>query len=262
MSRGVANSTANEFTLFETWQEAIRHSSGYGDLDLVSNLGAQLRIQRPWSIERSADRYLAARSLELLFALQIAIANVGPRVRVADIGGGNGYMAYIARQELDHLQWDWTVFESPPIAAQYGVFEREAGVKWRPKFPESLSADYDVALLSCTLQYVADPYELLAIAASRCRYVLIMRLPLVSAGGSDLCSVQRPRGGVYEDSDASWPCWLFSRTRFDAFVQTLGEIVCRWVTTSETVIVEGRTIPLEGLLVRTRLEDLRVGFIQ
>lgn len=249
----MTNSIEGEFTLYGTWEDAMHHSSGYEDPDLVSNLAAQFRTQEPWRKERAAGRYLDTRSLEFLFALQIAIANVGPAVRVADIGGGNGYMAYLARQELDSFQWDWTVFESPAIAAQYGVFESEAGLKWRPNSLEGgLSAEYDVGLLSCTLQYVADPYALLELAASHSHYLLIMRLPLVSTGNQDLCSVQRPRGGVYEESQASWPCWFFSRTRFDAAIEALGEVICRWVTTSETVVVLGENIPFEGLLVRTR----------
>jgi len=191
----MANSTEDEFSLHKTWEDAMHHSSGYEDPKLVSNLAQQLETQAPWPKVRAADRYLDQRSLELLFALQLAVADCGPDVRVADIGGGNGYMAYIARQELASFQWDWTVFESPAIAAQYGVFESEAGLKWRPYSLEGMSAEYDVGLLSCTLQYVADPYALLRIAASRCRYLLIMRLPLFSTGDTDLCSVQRPRGG-------------------------------------------------------------------
>ena len=191
----MANSTEDEFTLHETWEDAMHHSSGYEDPDLVSNLARHLDTQAPWRKMRAADRYLDQRSMELLFALQLAIADCGPDVRVADIGGGNGYMAYIARQELGSFQWDWTVFESPAIAAQYGVFESEAGLKWRPSSLEGMNAEYDVGLLSCTLQYVTDPYALLEMAASRCHFLLIMRLPLVSTGDADLCSVQRPRGG-------------------------------------------------------------------
>ena len=248
----MANSTEDEFTLHETWEDAMHHSSGYEDPDLVSNLARQLETQAPWRKMRAADRYLDQRSLELLFALQMAIADCGPDVRVADIGGGNGYMAYIARQELGSFQWDWTVFESPAIVAQYGAFESEAGLKWRPSSLEGMNAEYDVGLLSCTLQYVTDPYALLEMAASRCHFLLIMRLPLVSTGDADLCYVQRPKGGVYEESQASWPCWFFSRTRFNAAIEALGEIVCRWVTTSETSIFLGENIPLEGMLVRTR----------
>lgn len=57
---------------------------------------------------------------------------------------------------------------------------------------------------------------------------------------------------MYEDSQASWPCWFFSRSRFDVAIAALGEVVLRWITTSETVVVRRATIPLEGLLVRAK----------
>ena len=253
----MAHSGENEFTACETWQQAVQISIGYEDPHLVSNLVSQLRNHSPWKMDRSSDKYLDERSLQLLYALQLVAAHVGPEIRVADIGGGNGYMAYSAKQQLGYIHWDWTVFESPTVAAAYRIFESEASIKWRPNLAEEYSSNYDVAILSCVLQYIEDPYSLLEATASRSQYVLILRLPLVSFSDTDLCSVQRPQGGVYEESRASWPCWFFSRSRFEAAIAPLGEVVLRWVTTSETVIVRGATIPLEGLLIRTRTGSMK-----
>ena len=83
----MANSFEGEFTPYGTWEDAMHDSSGYEDPDLVSNLARQLETQAPWRKMRAADRYLDQRSLELLFALQLAVADCGPEVRVADIGG-------------------------------------------------------------------------------------------------------------------------------------------------------------------------------
>ena len=252
----MAHSAENEFIACETWGQAVQLSCGYEDPHLVSNLASQLRDHTPWKIDRNSDKYLDERSLQLLCALQLVAAHVGPEIRVADIGGGNGYMAYSARQQLGHFHWDWTVFESPTVAAEYGIFESAAAIKWRPNLVEEYGSDYDVAILSCTLQYIEDPYSLLKTTALRSQYMLILRLPLVSDSDMDLCSVQRPRGVVYEESQASWPCWFFSRSRFDAAIAGIGEVVLRWITTSETVVIRGVTIPLEGLLIRTRIGSM------
>ncbi len=247
----MVHSSENEFTACKSWEQAVQLSSGYEDPHLVSNLASQLRKQMPWKMDRSSDKYLDERNLQLLNALQLVAAHVGPEIRVADIGGGNGYTAYSARKQLGHFHWDWTVFESPACAAEYGIFESEAGVKWRPNLAKEYGSNYDVAILSCTLQYIEDPYSLLKTTASRSQFILIMRLPLVSDTDTDLCSVQRPRGGVYEDSQASWPSWFFSRSRFEAAIAPLGEVVLGWVTKSETVTLNGKTYPFEGLLIRT-----------
>lgn len=191
----MAHSTENEFTVCETWEQAVQLSGGYEDPNLVSNLASQLQSRVPWEMDRKSDKYLDERSLQLLCALQLVAAHVGPEIRVADIGGGNGYMAYITRQQLGHCYWDWTVFESPAIADEYGNFESEAAIKWRRNSVEEYDSNYDVAILSCSLQYIKDPYSLLITAAARSRYILILRLPLVSDSDMDLCSVQRPQGG-------------------------------------------------------------------
>jgi putative methyltransferase (TIGR04325 family) len=250
-------SPTNEFTVLDTWEEASRHSAGYEDSQLVSNLVAQLKIKKPWIQEPGLDKNIDERSMQLLFALQLATMNVGALVRVADIGGGNGYMGYIARRWLSHLQWDWTVFESASIAASYSVFESEAGIKWFSNPKDDFIETYDVAILSCTLQYVEDPYDLLRKAAASSRYLLIMRLPFVAFGETDVCTVQRPLEGVYAESQASWPCWFFSRSNFESFIESQGQVLCRWVTTSETVTLRNVTIPLEGLLVRTGIDEMR-----
>lgn len=191
----MAHSSENEFTASETWQQAVQISCGYEDPHLVSNLVSQLRNHSPWKMDRSSDKYLDERTLQLLYGLQLVAAHVGPRIRAADIGGGNGYMAYSARHYLGHVHWDWTVYESPTVATAYGIFESVADIKWRPNLAKEYDSNYDVAILSCVLQYIEDPYSLLEATALRSQYILILRLPLVSDSDKDLCSVQRPQGG-------------------------------------------------------------------
>jgi len=112
----VANSTLNEFTIYPSWDEACRISTGYQDPELVLRLAERLASEPPWRTRIADDKYVDPRSLELLFVLQLAVGSSRSQVRVADVGGGNGYMAVIAQRSLGYLKWDWTVFESAAIA--------------------------------------------------------------------------------------------------------------------------------------------------
>lgn len=247
----MSNNFKDEFLVATSWEDAAKASYGYEDPELVSNLVKKIKCQAPWEGIDYSNGYLDARSLELLCALQLSINKNNEKVTVADVGGGNGYMSSIARRMLPKILWDWHVFESPSVANAYRQFEKESDIKWYVnQFDTSYyKNNYDIGLISCTLQYIEKPYNLMANVAHVCRNLIIMRIPLLEQA-EDLCAIQKPQLGVYKETNASWPCWFFSRVKFEKAVNKIGNVVYRWLTHTESITINGITIPLEGMLVR------------
>ncbi len=79
-----------------------------------------------------------------------------------------------------------------------------------------------------------------------------MRLPLVD-DLEDIPTIQRPNDGVYAAVNAQWPAWFLSRTRFDACLKEVGDVVFRWTTPTEVWQFEGKPIIFEGVLLKRLL---------
>ena len=235
-----------------SWFEAQKQSQGYEDASLVEALSNAAATQRPW--ERSINcGYVQAREIELLNALQM-VASLSSHTRildVADVGGGNGYMAGLARRFMPAQQLQWTIFESKSVSDAYRVLEEESNISWRENTELNYDRIFDVAIASCVLNYVQKPLELLNFLATKSRFLLLMRLPLID-DSDHIPTVQKPNDGIYAKVNSSWPAWFLSRARLDNCLRNSGEIIFRWTTPTEVWQFEGKPIILEGLLLRSR----------
>ena len=88
------------------------------------------------------------------------------------------------------------------------------------------------------------------IVITRREELILMRVPLVDEP-EDIPTIQSPNDGIYAQVNAHWPAWFLSRTRFDATLKEVGDVVFRWFT-NEVWQFEGRPILLEGVLLRTK----------
>ena len=241
-----------------SWFEAQKQSQGYEDATLIEALASAAVTQRPWERDINCV-YMQAREMELLNALQMVGAySSHPRtLDVADIGGGNGYMAGLARKFMPTQRLQWTIFESKSVSDAYHVLEDESDIVWRENTELNFDRIFDVAIASCVLNYVSKPLELLNFLSTTSRYLLLMRLPLIDEPG-DIPTVQKPNEGIYAKANSSWPAWFLSRARFENFLLSSGEIILRWNTPTEVWQFEGKPIMLEGLLLRSKNVPLPV----
>jgi putative methyltransferase (TIGR04325 family) len=146
------------------------------------------------------------------------------------------------------INWNWTVFESAKVALSYAQFEKESGIKWKDS--NNIRERYDVGLLSCTLQYLERPFEILRKFSSKCKYIIIMRLPFVDSRDHVITKQTFPCGGEYQTSESSWPAWFFSKNLFMDEVNTIGSIVYQWQTPTEVLLFKGKKVVMEGCLIR------------
>jgi putative methyltransferase (TIGR04325 family) len=239
------------FTRCISWEDADKKSLGYQDSGLVKKLVESNRQNPPWI--RKENDYLNSREIELSCALMRTVGKGEDcRIKVADVGGGNGYMATTARRILPWINWEWYVYESPAIASAYVEFEVGADIKW--KCADDFSEEFDVGLMSCSIQYLKNPMEVIKKLSLRSQFLIIMRIPFIDSV-DDVVTTQRFIEGIYNDSNASWPAWFFSRQKFDAELENLGTIIYRWKTPTEILLFEGVNVQLEGMLIRTRSFD-------
>ena len=96
------------FIRCENYQEAQKQSRGYEDTNLIDNLVKNIKKNPPWETANNPPNYIEYRQLELLSALmRIFCENLSITINVADIGGGNGYLAMAPKENLPMISWNW-----------------------------------------------------------------------------------------------------------------------------------------------------------
>ena len=155
------------------------------------------------------------------------------------------------KKQLPMVNWEWTVFESDKIATAYSQFERESGIKWLSSSIQ-MARESEIALFSCTLQYLEFPFKVLKKYASRHEYLIITRVPFINEDDHIITRQTFPDGSDYQDKNISWPAWFFSKKVFLTEVCKIGDIIYQWKTPSEVLLFEGDNITMEGMLIRVK----------
>jgi putative methyltransferase (TIGR04325 family) len=149
-------------------------------------------------------------SLPVLAALGRAARRRARPLRIVDFGGafGSSYRQYKAFYG-DPVTW--AIVEQPEIVRLGQDHFRNRGMEFHSSLASALSAAAaDVILLSSVLQYIREPYGLLAeITRSNVEHVIIDRTPCCS-GSREVLTVQHVPPEIYA---ASYPCWILSRGR-------------------------------------------------
>lgn len=203
----------------------------------------------PWSQSFPENRHtikVSERELILIFLFLYAINRLGKNeITVMDIGGGNGYMAYCIRRHFPNIKFVWVIAESESMADAYTQFESDAQIKWIPS--GNIETNYDIVLISCTLQYLETPKIILDNAFKQCEYLILMRVPLID-GPRDVITVQKTLQGESGNLHASWPCWFFSEESIFATLDEQGKRVLDYECVDESVALKEKIIKLRNFL--------------
>ena len=243
------------FTICSSWKQAVDTSVGYQDSRLVEKLTSNLRFNPPWL--DFSPKILNTRIMELMAVIQYVLKNRNKSIiRVADVGGGNGYMGVAISKLFPEIKWKWVVYESTEIAEAYSSVLNQSNVISFAPTPELFKTSVgpicnvpDIILISCTLQYVENPYALMEKILEISAPKIVMRIPLISTE-NDIATVQDfgKIGGYAGLKAISWPMWWFSRTKFIQYIEKTSTIDFQWITDSESYRFMDNDIPLEGLV--------------
>jgi putative methyltransferase (TIGR04325 family) len=175
-------------------------------------------------------------SFPALAALLYIASRNGNKLTVVDFGGALGSSYFQNRGMLAHLALSWNVVEQSHFVSVGKAEFADGRLHFFSDLEECLASQAtDVVLLSSVLQYIEDPFALLAkLAKWRVPFVLIDRTPILDTGIERIV-VQTVPPQIYS---ASYPCRLFAqggleaaltgyydlRYRFDAHIRTLIEL--------------------------------------
>lgn len=157
-------------------------------------------------------------NLHVSFAYVLArAARCKASLSVLDWGGGLGYYCHVAKAALPEVSIDYHCKETSVLVAAGRQAVPEA--TWHSD-EACLSREYDVVMLSGSLQYAQDwEGQLRRIASAASDWLYITRLPVVERA-STFAAVQRVYGSVMLH-------WQFNRAEVLRFVESLGFMIER-----------------------------------
>jgi len=198
---------------YKTWKEAQKVSGGYDRADITRKVyEAEIKVKQGKAADaRDGVSFDTVQfSLPVMAALGRIACICGRPLRVLDFGGGFGgrYRQYKAFGLPAGVSW--TVIEQPSLVSMGRETFESDELHFSVSIEEALaSGSPDVILLSSVLQYLESPDEIFReVSAARVPHVVIDRTPCFDRD-QNLLTVQRVPPEIYE---ASYPCWIFSRT--------------------------------------------------
>ena len=205
---------------YRTWSDARAASTGYDAPDVLARMTAATRAVAAGraAYERDTVLFPEPAADPLLLAELTALASLRPAgLRVLDFGGALGSTCFQHRPFLQSLPpIAWHIVEQPEIAARGRAKFSGPHFTFHDSLESALApGPPDLVLISSVLQYLPDPWPLLArLAELPARAWLITRTPFADTLRSDQIVVQHVPATIYA---ASYPAWIFSPAYFIAF---------------------------------------------
>ena len=204
---------------FDTWEEAKKRCTGYDSEMIISKVRSSLYAVKNGEAAYERDSVLFDKiqySYQMLSGIMwIAAKNKG-RLNILDFGGSLGSSYYQNKLFLDTLtEVNWCIVEQPGFV-NIGLKEfADDNLRFFNSIEECLNSfDIDVILFSSVLQYLEEPYRMLAsIKSLRIKNIIIDRTPFVT--GKDRITIQRVSPSIYK---ASYPCWFFNKEKFENYL--------------------------------------------
>ena len=236
------------FRKVESWESAVRKSSGYESVNVVEPIvAAARRLQsnsRTSMVFNSRYQQIAA---GMLFSISQERFSTGEPIRVLDVGGGGADYFYQFQDFAPQINFDWTVLETPAMAkAMADEFGQNLpNLRWLDSI-ENTNETYDVVLCSGVLQCVEKPFDLLEILVKKSKFVIINRIPLVESP-EHFCAVQNI---ITNGKRVSYPIHFFGEKAFLAEISQYGDVDMKWLVMEDQPVINRKAWPHHGLVLR------------
>ena len=236
------------FTKVESWESAVRKSSGYESVNVVEPVvTAARRVQNDSQTSSLASSRYQQIAAGMLYCISQGRFNAGEPIRVLDVGGGGADYFHHFQTFAPRINFDWTVLETPAMAeAMSNEFGQNlANLRWVNSI-ENTNEIYDVVLCSSVLQYVKNPVELLATLVAKSEFLIVNRIPLVDSS-EHFVAVQRI---ISNGKRASYPIHFFAEKKFLTEVSQYGDVEMRWLVTEDQPVINRKAQSNHGLVLR------------
>ncbi len=215
---------------FADWNAAAQASTGYGtDAILQKVLDGTMAVYRGEGVfERDSVVFKAADySWPVLSAFLWAAASKGGVLNVLDFGGALGSSYFQNVRFLEQLtSIRWSIVEQPSFVEAGRRNLADSPLQFYADMQECVDREHPhMIYFGSSLQYVEDPWRLLAVAAeSDAQFLLIDRTP-ASDLDHDLFAVQGVPSWIYP---ASYPARIFSSSGLRHVLSRNWEVVAEY----------------------------------
>jgi putative methyltransferase (TIGR04325 family) len=198
---------------YPSWEAAAREAEGYGADTILAKSREATEMARSGRAAEARDGMAlshAANPYPLLTALLRAAALNEGRLRVLDFGGALGGTYFACRPFLRGLaEVRWIVVEQPHFVRCGRKLFADDVLDFLSSIEEAFALRRpDLVILSSVLQYLEDPYAILAsVVRHGVAQVVIDRTPVVS-GRREIITLQRVPARILR---SSYPARLFTR---------------------------------------------------
>jgi putative methyltransferase (TIGR04325 family) len=222
---------------FQSWTEAKSEFHGYQDPQIADRVasGARAVLEGAAAYERDSITFSSRQySFPVAAALMWAGLKNHGNLKVLDFGGGLGTSIVQNQPFLGTLNnVSWTIIEQPTFVAQGKelfdgaalVFGDDIGVNLKRFKP-------DLVLLSSSLQYVEKPFEILQLVADAQVEMVVLDRTLFSGAADDFVTRQKVPDDIFP---ATIPVWIFSETKFCAFMERRYRLMSKFASSQTTV---------------------------
>lgn len=239
---------------YDDWTAASRSATGYdSDLILEKVKRATLEvIAGRAAFERDSVLFNDMQhSFPLLAGLLRASVENKDQLSVLDFGGSLGSSYFQCRSFLSVLSLlSWNVVEQPHFVRCGRERIETEQLKFYFSIDEVLQENKpNVVLLSSVLQYLSEPYTILAeLMQSKTNYLIIDRTPF-SDELHDAITVQHVPSSIYP---ASYPCRIFSKKAIMTYLSSQYEVVAEFQSNDSSAMVRNLKFAFGGMILRRR----------
>lgn len=238
---------------FDTWQEACRAADGYDDKRIIERIhSAALTVREgraAWEQDGESHPEII-----LNFPVLACLAKATRKddtLRVLDIGGGFGSSWLQASQGMPDIKLHWTIVEQERVVSLARQDFNNQGVRYTHSLDEALATnEYDLALLSSVLQYIATPHAILdQLASSEIKWIVIDRHPCSNAG--EVITIQHCPRRLYK---ATYPSWLFDCESLRSKLNLTHDLALSWQGQDQPIQGDGFHASFAGMCWKRRGE--------
>ena len=226
------------FSSAATWAQAEAASVGYRSAPITLPATDVLRAHA-----------LTGNQTALVAAFGVALAAREPRdgpISVVDFGGYDGKHADLIQHLFPKLSFDWVVVDLPAVVDVMCDRSRP-GLTFVSDPAAALSAEPDVILASASLNYIADPTDMLRTMCLHASFVVLTRLPLWPIVRHTPAIQRTQRRPV----DISYPTWFFSERVFMSEIPSGSDILMDFVCPDDRAGFAGHYSTYRGLVIAT-----------
>lgn len=241
------------FGFFQTWEEAKKHSTGWGPRQILEKVKTSLlKVKnRQAAYERDSITFNKTQySWPLLVGLLRAALENDGELRVLDFGGSLGTTYFQNRSFLDSLKkMSWNVVEQPHYAAAGKEQFENAELKFYSDFETCVRETApNVLIASSVIQYLPEPLAMIQkFINSNIPYIIFDRTSFLSTA-DDKIAIQKVKPSIYE---ATFPIWFFNYEKFVAALTHNYQVIAEFEAfVAPQYIVEGIPGGDRGLILK------------